>query len=796
MKAFSNYIRYCLLGLIVLSDLGLKPLNAQHFSNAPIGHWRDHLSYYKTQKLAEVEDKILVAAGSAMFFYDRKTNALERFSKVNGLTDAGIRTLAYDEETKTIIVGYENSNIDIIHDDRVYNIPDIKIRPIEGSKEINSISFYNKKAYLSCGFGIVVIDLLRREIYDTYYIGYNSAKININNVVIHNDSLFAASSQGLLKAPYNSNSLASSDTWTRENIGKIKDSTEIDYLFEFNNKLVIGKNIDNDEVELYQKENNTWDKLFSNRVIYWIKPYNDYLVYKTWIHPGQGIVIMDKDLNEIKRFDVTWNKLYNYYDDYSEMKMEFGDVIINDKDIWFSNEKEGGIIIVNDYMNDYNVALPTFPNGPLSNDVYSIKAGGDGMVYVSPGGRNIQNAPRGISANLFYFDGNYWSGIQDYKEYGDLRDVLNITIHPTDPKKIMAASWWNGVLEIRDKKFVNLYNNETTNGVLKESYGYRIAGVEYDASGNLIIANSLSNTGLCYYTYRGVWGGFDTYSYIGNDEILGLMLDRFNHGNYYKFIWTKDNHILAFDNNGRTIHIDPNNGSRDRSNAVNCMVQDHDGEIWIGTDKGIKVIYSLDNLYEADINGNSKVTCNNIIYQDKGIAQYLLNFDNINTIMVDGGNRKWIGTERNGIFVYSPNGDKELYHFTAENSPLISNRVIAIAQQPISGEVFIGTDRGVVSYKAESTKGREEAGKLTPYPNPVKPDYTGIIAIKGFVKDSDVRITDINGNSVAHLKSIGGQAIWDGKDFNGRRVGSGVYLIFGSALEGKENSSGKILFVN
>jgi hypothetical protein len=163
--------------------------------------------------------------------------------------------------------------------------------------------------------------------------------------------------------------------------------------------------------------------------------------------------------------------------------------------------------------------------------------------------------------------------------------------------------------------------------------------------------------------------------------------------------------------------------------------------------------------------------------------------------MCDGGNRKWVGTERNGIFVFSPSGDKQIYHFTSENSPLYSNRVITMAQDPKTGEVYIGTDLGVISYKAESIKAVDQAGSLTAYPNPVKPDYNGIIAIKGFVANSDVRITDVAGNMVAHTKSIGGQAIWDGKNFKGEKVSSGVYLIFGSALEGKETASGKLLIV-
>ena len=163
--------------------------------------------------------------------------------------------------------------------------------------------------------------------------------------------------------------------------------------------------------------------------------------------------------------------------------------------------------------------------------------------------------------------------------------------------------------------------------------------------------------------------------------------------------------------------------------------------------------------------------------------------------MIDGGNRKWVGTERNGIYVLSPTGGEQIYHFTAENSPLISNRIISMAQNGKTGEVFIGTDRGLISYKAESIQGAKESGKLIAYPNPLRPHHSGTIAIKGFVSDSDVRITDMAGNSVAHLKSIGGQAVWDGKNFNGEDVASGVYLIFSSAEEGKKTASGKVLII-
>ncbi len=779
---------------IALIFLILAPyvLKAQ-FPNIPIGSWRDHLSYYQTKKLTLVEDRILVSAGSAMFFFDREDNSVERFSKVDGLSDAGITQLSYDKASKSIVVVYENSNIDIIQNNKVYNIPDIKIRSIEGSKMINNITFFDNKAYLSCGFGIVVLDLKRKEIFETFYIGENSSKINVNNVVIYNDSIYAATVEGLLYAPYNSPFLATSETWVKyENFNNPSDK-EILYLFEFNKKLLVGIENEFSNISLFEMVNNNFDTVFSNQFAYWIKPSNNHLIVKSW-GTAPDIIVYDTLYNMERIIDSSWFPIINDWDGVTKFVPEVGDAMIINDEMFLSHEREGGLLQLKNYKENIFVKS-IYPNGPLSNDVFSITATND-IIYVAPGGKTIQHAPRGIPANIYHFNRYYWDCLSNFREFGDtLRDIVQVSVDPRNPKHIMAASYWNGVIEVMDNKIIKVWDKDNTNNVLSnDSYGYRIIATQYDMSGNLLVANSLSSTALCYLNYRNVWGNFNTYNMIGEDETLGLLIDQLS-GNFYKFIWTSNNKILAINNNGDQVIIDPNNGAKDQSNKVNCMVQDKEGEIWIGTDKGIKVIYSLDDIYKTQENGISVITCNNIIYQEEGIAQYLLNFDNINCILVDGGNRKWVGTERNGIFVFSPNGDKQLFHFNAENSPLYSNRVLTMAQDPKTGEIFIGTDRGVISYKAESTAPKEEAGSLYVYPNPVRPDYNGTIAIQGFVYDSDVKITDLAGNIVAHTKSVGGQAIWNGKNFKGERVSSGVYLIFGSANEGQEKAVGKVLFV-
>ena len=182
---FSIYNMKRYLTLLVICLFSFCFANAQ-YANSTLGQWQDHLSYYSTHAVFSTGNSILVASESSLFYLNKQTLKMERFSKVNGLSDAGIKVTAYDPQTESLIITYDNSNIDIVQKGKVYNISDIKIRSIEGSKSINSIYFHDSKAYLSCGFGIVVLDLKRNEIYDTYYVGVNNAKIKVNNVIRNN----------------------------------------------------------------------------------------------------------------------------------------------------------------------------------------------------------------------------------------------------------------------------------------------------------------------------------------------------------------------------------------------------------------------------------------------------------------------------------------------------------------------------------------------------------------------------------------------------------------------------------
>jgi len=226
------------------------------------------------------------------------------------------------------------------------------------------------------------------------------------------------------------------------------------------------------------------------------------------------------------------------------------------------------------------------------------------------------------------------------------------------------------------------------------------------------------------------------------------------------------------------------------SMAVFSIAEDLDGEVWVGTDKGIGIFYNPSAIFSG-----SNFDAQQIIITEGEYGQYLLSEEKIKCITVDGANRKWIGTEKSGVFLISDDGMEEILHFTSYNSPLFSDNIYDITISPTSGEVFIGTEKGLISYRSDATNGEKTQSTTKVFPNPVRETYNGTIAISGLVTDANIKITDINGNLVFEGYSKGGQASWNGKNKNGERVSTGAYLVFSTDINGIEKIVSKILFI-
>jgi hypothetical protein len=748
----------------------------------PVGKWRTHFSYLSAKTLCDAGDRIYCAGANGLFYYDLDDYTVNPVDKTNQLSDVGISTFAYDHVTKCLVVAYNNANVDIIKNGKTFNLSDIKRSNIGGNKKINSIRFDNRYAYLACGFGIVVVDLTRNEIKDTYLLGENSSYANINDVAFTDSLIVAATDDGIMTAYRNSPILHIVSSWRHDTASLAAGQTITRLGVDASSRLHLLAFSAGSDTTIYRDNGNLAFAPITSGNIKSFRFYNGCLL------------ACHADHVDIYRPDGTLQHSIAQAD---WMPMTVNDAITTtDGRLWLAHSWAGMACINPD--NPSSVA--TFhPECPPNDDVYRLTAF-DKKLMVSPGGHRTTYAGVYNAANVFTMDGDSWYALVDEKGILDnIRDIIDVAVNPSKQSTFMAAAWGGGIVEVTDNKVVQLYDATTTNGVLEPyvegSYSTLLTGgLAYDGKGNLWVTNSLKTNGLAVRYSNGNWASFSTQSMVGNNDIDHLIWDSIND---LKIFWGRANRIFVHDGNDKMAYIDPNNGAKLETSMVNCVAQDHQGNLWIGTNKGIKVIYSLNSIFDNGGGGErSPVTCNNILFSANGITEYLMAYESITSIVVDGANRKWVGTSTGGLYLLSANGLEQIEHFTAANSPLLSDKVLCLAIMPWSGELFVGTTSGLVSYRTTATYAfAEPMEDIHAYPNPVRPGYDGLIAIKGFARNALVHITDANGNTVFATRANGGQAVWNGCTHDGKKVASGVYYVFASADDGSMRSATKILII-
>ena len=715
-----------------------------------IGNWKDYLSYSSATHIAEGEDMIYCVSSGGLFHVNKLDNTINRMSKITGLSDINITKVAYSNNLKITVISYENCNIDLLKNNQIINISDIKRAEIIGLKEVNDIIINNDLAYVSCSFGIVVIDLLKEEIKDTYYIGSFDNIFGVNGCTFIGDSIVAITTEGVYFANSNSQNLSNYTNWS--------------------------------EIALYENEE-TYDKIVT--------------AFNTIIGDFDSETI-SISFNNDKLIKTKSDRVY-IYSDIQNFTEVINSKFENIKYAWYDNENclwvadsSNGLLKFNT-ENEYESSYT--PDGPIRNEVYSLEYQ-ENKLYQCHGGH------ANFGVNALINDGvsikNTFDNWKNYNsaDLGNSRDILEVAVYEG---REYFASWYHGIPQMKDGELEIRYGYANTQGILDTTYysnnRIRISDIKFDSKGNMWALSSEVNNPIVVKTLSGEW-----YSFNMNQNQVGLffddlIIDRFNQkwgvlGQGKGLFVFNDNNTIENSNDDEYKIINTNIGYGNLpSMTTYSIAEDLDGEIWVGTDKGIAVFYDPLSVFSG-----YNYDAQQILIVDGDYGQYLLSEERIKCIVVDGANRKWIGTEKSGVFLLSDDGTEEIQHFTTDNSPLFSNNIIDIAINHESGEVFIGTNKGLLSYRSDATQGSVKQNKTKVFPNPVYSDYSGIIAIDGLVTDANVKITDIAGNLVYETTANGGRAIWNGNNKNKERASTGVYLVFSTDELGKEKKVSKILF--
>jgi streptogramin lyase len=746
--------------------------------------WQDHLPYNNCIATVEVNNLIYAATPYSLFYFDKTDNSLNRLNKVSGgLSDIGISSIAYCSKLNTLVVAYSNTNIDLVKGSDVINIPDIKRKQILGNKTINSILVIDKLAYLACGFGIVVLDLEKEEIKDTYYIGPSGLQIDVKDLTFHqaDNKFYAATDKGIYTALATAN-LAFYVNWIKDNSITGPNST-FNLIESFGGRVYTNKTKYSEGTDtLFVRDGNNWIYFApdNNSIHSSLKVCNDRLLICSYL--------------KVETYKPNGILDANYYS-YNPGTITPHDAMIDKEGkVWVADFNTGLWSI-----NSESVGSNYTFNGPANIMVAAMDVSGK-QLWAVPGGRDGSFGSLFREAQCYTLANGTWSSFTaaNTPELANMRDILAVAADPYKSNHAFMATWGYGVLEFDDGALKEVYTPQNSSLQFPPGYGdgyLRIGGLTFDRDNNLWVTNALAPNILSVRKPTGEWKSY----YMGDKasvvDVAAVVIDHENQ----KWLQMRDYSLYVFNDNNtldntaddQKFKLTSTDGLQNvEASYILSLAIDHDGQLWFGTDQGVARIYSPGNVFTDGDYVAKRVE----VVDDDGFVHDLLKTEAITAIAVNGNNEKWLGTEKAGVFLMSADGAKQLLHFTETENPLLSNTIQSI-KIASNGEVFFATAMGIVSYKDYKVESVASLDSLFIYPNPVRPEYQGPVYISNLVAESNVKITDISGGLVWEIQAQGGQVIWDGTNLNGRKVNTGVYYIFVTNSDGSQKRAGKVLFV-
>ncbi len=799
-----------LLSLLLLLSLA-TPLNTWADSSVDNARWTYHLSYHNATQTVAAGNVVYALCNGNLLVYDTETQSVFTPDKLScSLSSTEIQSIGWSHTQKCLVALYADNTIDFIYPEdgdgatgrfSVFKLAQIRDY-IESNITINHLNVYGDWACLTTNEGVILLDVKGQTVRGYYQIGSG-----VVDAAVIGKRIYLAQDRSFIR-------------------GELTDN-------------------------LYDKA--SWAPTINNVTVTRLvaAPSGAYIIVGNGSSINAGInhlSINDDGTVEVEHVsshlmaDGSCNgKLVQFYapkdvalfNDADYTNCSYVSATVSPNDV--TRTTNGRLFSAEGYdgLRFYNVStLPeTLPEAEGTVGNFGPRHNPHGRMLLAGGKLYVTGDP--ISSNrteafLGCYDGNNWSDMDEdsarvnaprtgrwpWAGYQYL-NITHVAVDPNDETHVFATSNLEGMYEYRNQKYVNLYNSSnspitypTSGGGTYMNSNIQAGGCSFDASGNLWVTNNFADTTLVIRKPDGTWQHLAFYDLDQRGRAEKILHDSRGWAwiNEYETTTTMNSGLACIDYNGTLADADDDktmyrasatneDGSTVSLEGLRDMVEDRNGEIWLGCEAGVFNIPDPTTWFSSSFTINQPKVPRN---DGTNYADYLLTGNIVRALAVDCGNRKWIGTLGAGLYLVSEDGTEVISHFTADNSPLISDNICALAIDSLSGVLYIATDKGLCSYRTGVTAPVSNLNKsaLRIYPNPVRPEYQGMLTVDGLTEGAEVKVLSSGQQLVAWGNATGGSWLWNLTQQNtGSRVGAGVYFIMVSTSDGKRSIAGKVVII-
>lgn len=730
-------------------------LNGVAQSDIPVGSWRTHNSYNSLIAISNGPDGIYAASRTALFSYQTTSQEITAITSMSGLNDTDITTIDYNLAVNKLVIAYRNGNIDIKQNNEIINFPDLLNAEINSSKEVHQIYNYQQESYLSTDFGVMIIDLNKVEVKDTYFeLGPMGQEIIIYSATIASDSLFLATELGVMRGSLQDN-LKDFNQWKFFDVGDGLPNSTTKVILSTPSGLLAAV----DNAGIFEYDGNSWqDKNLLTQSS-----------FKHGSQEGNNTLLTTAD-------SVYQYSMGNANFVVTNIGKQPQASLNNSSKIWIADGMNG---LVNT-----EIDISIYPNGPFSNEIVNLYSYQDKVIAMPPA-YDDSFQPLRNKDGFFKFENGDWENFNstDYPHTIAIPEFYDITgaAYSKADESLYLSSYGYGLLQLNNQT-ANIIDENNSSLVNINPPDRNVLVSAIDAGNNVLSIINFS-TLQPLHLYEPESDFWQTYAPSAPAANATQIVDVGNGIYWMRVANSFGGGIKVYDAvNFRELYLTLGNEALP-ANEVYDLALDNEGKMWVATKNGVVYFYQAAFIFD-----NGIIDPVFPIFE----GQILFKGEIITALEVDGGNRIWMGTS-SGIWLFANDGQEVVSHFSADESPLPANEIIDIAINQSNGEVFVATANGLVSYRGTSTSaGQLDEVKI--FPNPVIVAQNDIVTIEGVPENANLWITDASGRLILEIQANGNTAVWQG--LAGKSLSSGVYFVFIANDDGSQKQVGKIALIN